>query len=253
MEDLKDFLNFSKYLSKISGEVIKSYFRKQIVIDTKSDDSPVTIADKKAEEIMREAIMKEFPDHGIVGEEFGTYQESAPYKWILDPIDGTKSFICGSVIFGTLIALLKDDKPVLGIINQPVLNEFLTGNNFFANLNGQEVMMRECSDMSEAVLLTSDHLNVEKFRNKIKFDNLIRKVKIYRAWGDCYGYYLLASGFADIMVDPIMSIWDMAALIPIIKGAGGIITDYYGNEPLTGNSIIAAHPKIHSDVIALLN
>lgn len=253
MEDLKDFLNFSKYLSKISGEVIKTYFRKQISIETKSDDSPVTIADKKAEEIMREAIMNEFPEHGIVGEEFGSYQESASYKWILDPIDGTKSFICGSVIFGTMIALLKDDNPILGVINQPILNEFLTGNNFFANLNGKEVTMRECNNFSDAVLLTSDHLNIEKFRNIKKFDNLIRKVKIYRAWGDCYGYYLLATGFADIMIDPIMSIWDMAALIPIIKGAGGIITDYYGNEPLTGNSIIAAHPNIHTDLIKILN
>ncbi len=253
MDDLKEFLKFSKYLSEISGEVIKRYFRKQISIETKADDSPVTIADKNAEEIMREAIMKEFPGHGIIGEEFGNFNDDAEYKWILDPIDGTKSFICGSVIFGTMIALLKNEKPILGIINQPILNEFLAGDNVTAKLNLQQVKMRDCTKLSDAVLLTSDHLNIEKYRDAEKFNNLIRKAKIYRAWGDCYGYYLLATGFADIMIDPVMSIWDIAALIPIIIGAGGKITDYSGNDPLKGNSIIAAHPDIHPQIIDFLN
>ena len=253
MENYSEFFDFGKYLSELSGDIINQYFRKPISIDIKSDSSPVTIADKKAEEIMREAIIKEYPNHGIIGEEFGNYKNDAEYQWILDPIDGTKSFICGSVVFGTMIALLKNGKPILGIINQPVLNEFLSGDNSTAKLNGFDVRFRECSDLSEAVLLTSDHLTVEKYRDIEKFNKLIRRVKIYRAWGDCYGYYLLATGFADVMVDPIMSIWDMAALIPIIRGAGGKITDYYGNEPLSGNSIIAAHPKLHQTIIDSLN
>lgn len=244
-----EHLKFAKHLAAMSGEVIKKYFRIKISIDQKEDDSPVTIADKKAEEIMREAILKEYPDHGIIGEEFGIHKGSTEYKWVIDPIDGTKSFICGSVSFGTLIALLKNDKPILGVFNQPILNEFLIGDNDVALLNGQKVTVRNCDSLSDAVLLTTDHLNIEKYQDAKKFDSLIRKVKIYRGWGDCYGYYLLSTGFADIMIDPIMSVWDIAALVPIVRGAGGTITDFWGNDSLKGTSIIASSPKIHAHVI----
>ena len=253
MSELTDFKLFARHLAELSGTVIASYFRSNIQIDSKSDNSPVTIADKSAEELMRFEIMNEFPQHGIIGEEFGTYNDSAEYKWILDPIDGTKSFICGAVTFGTLIALVKNGKPILGVINQPVLNEFLIGDNYSSELNGQEVHVRNCDSLSEAVLLTTDHLHIKEYQDINKFDNLIRKVKLYRNWGDCYGYYLVATGFADIMVDPIMNLWDKMALIPIINGAGGTITDYQGGDPLIGTSIIATGGRIHRDVINILN
>jgi myo-inositol-1(or 4)-monophosphatase len=222
-------------------------------IEHKEDNSPVTVADKNAEEAMRRAIIKEFPEHGIIGEEFGSYKEDAEYKWVLDPIDGTKSFICGVLSFGTLIALLKNDEPILGVINQPILNEYLIGDNKTTFINNKPTSVRNCKDISEAVLLTTDHINIEEYQNLEKFEKLIRKVRLYRSWGDCYGYYLLATGFADVMIDPIMSFWDTMALIPIIKGAGGVITDYYGDDPVKGNSIIAASPGIHSQVIKCLN
>ncbi len=256
MIDVKKFLEFQQFvkqLSNISGNVIKKYFRSPISIGRKTDNSPVTIADKKAEELMREAILKVYPDHGIIGEEFGEHKGKSQFKWVLDPIDGTKSFICGTVNFGTLIALLKDDKPVLGVFNQPILNEFLIGNGKDTFLNGKKVLMRKCNRLSEAVLLTTDYLNIEKHQNIKKFNKLIHKVKFFRGWGDCYGYYLLATGFADVMADPIMSFWDIAAIVPIIKGAGGTITDYHGNDPLKGNSIIAASRKIHHQIIKELN
>lgn len=253
MGNSEEYLKFAKYLAAISGEVIKKYFRTKISVDQKEDDSPVTIADKKAEEIMREAILKEYPNHGILGEEFGNHNNSAEYKWVIDPIDGTKSFICGALSFGTLVALLKNGEPLFGVFNQPILNEFLIGDNFSACLNGQRVKIRNCEKISNAVLLTTDILNIEKYQNAQKFNSLIHKVETFRAWGDCYGYYLLSSGFADIMVDPIMSFWDIAALVPIVKGAGGIITDYHGEDPLRGQSIIAASPKIHTQVVRELN
>ncbi len=253
MNDIKEFKLFAKHLAEISGNIIRNYFRTQIKIDSKADDSPVTIADKKAEESMREEIMKQFPGHGILGEEFGEHNSSSSYKWILDPIDGTKSFICGTVTFGTLIALVKDGEPILGVINQPILKEFLFGDNNSAELNDQKVKVRQCENFSDAVLLTTDYLDVKKYQNGNKFDELTGKVKLYRNWGDCFGYYLLATGFADIMVDPIMNIWDSMALIPVIKGAGGIITDYQGKDPVKGNSIIAASPEIHNKVIQILN
>lgn len=249
----KEFSDFSLHLAEISGQIIKQYFRTDVTIDSKSDMSPVTIADKKSEEVMREEIQKQFPDHGIIGEEFGNHNADVEYVWVLDPIDGTKSFICGALTFGTLIALLKNSKPILGVINQPISNEFLIGDNLETKLNETIVNVRNCDDISEAVLLTTDHFNIGKYQNQQKFDQHAKEVKTYRNWGDCYGYYLLATGYADIMIDPIMSVWDSMALIPIIKGAGGVITDYQGNDPVIGNSIVAASPQIHSAVIKALN
>jgi histidinol phosphatase-like enzyme (inositol monophosphatase family) len=251
--NLKEILPFVELLADKSADVIKAFFKAQINVESKSDLSPVTIADKKAEELMREMIMREFPAHGIIGEEFGNHNIGAEYVWVLDPIDGTKSFISGALSFGTLIALVKNGSPILGVINHPILNEFLIGNNSVAKLNNREVKIRSCSKISDALLLTTDHFNIGKYKNQKNFDNLATKVKLYRNWGDCYGYYLLASGFADIMIDPIMNVWDSMALIPIIKGAGGIISDYEGDDAIKGNSIVAANPVLHPIVINLLN
>jgi histidinol phosphatase-like enzyme (inositol monophosphatase family) len=254
MDELKEYSLFARNLADLSGKIIRSYFRSDITIDTKADLSPVTIADKKAEELMRNLIMKNYPEHGIIGEEFGKHNEKAEYQWILDPIDGTKSFICGAISFGTLIALTKNGKPLIGVINQPVLKEFLIGNNESAMLNDVTVKVSGRTKLSDSVLLTTDHLNIHKYQDIDKFNSLIHKVKLYRTWGDCYGYYLVATGFADIMIDPEMSIWDSMALIPVIRGAGGTITDYHGNDPVTGRSIIASCSEdIHNQVIDFLN
>lgn len=251
--NLQDLTPFLQLLSNESAAIIKRYFRTVVSVESKSDFSPVTIADKLAEEKMREIIAKEFPRHGIIGEEFGNHNSDAEFVWVLDPIDGTKSFISGALSFGTLIALLKNGKPIIGVINHPILNEFLIGDNQNSILNGSKVRIRTCSTINQATLLTTDHLNIGRFQNQNKFDELLKKVKLYRNWGDCYGYYLLATGFADIMIDPIMSVWDSMALIPIVNGAGGMITDYQGNDASIGNSIVASNKEIHSEVIKLLN
>lgn len=250
---IPEFKKFAEYAALESGKLISGYFRTNLSINTKSDDSPVTIADKKAEELIRSLIMKEFPDHGIIGEEFGAVNPDADYVWILDPIDGTKSFICGTVTFGTLIALTYKKEAVLGVIHQPILHELLIGDNETALLNGNKVSVRTCNSVSKAVLLVTDHLDVKKYQNEEKFDTLINSVKLYRNWGDCFGYYLLATGFADIMIDPVMNLWDTCALVPVIRGAGGIITDYHGNNPLDGDGVIAAVPEIHTEIIRILN
>ncbi len=251
--NIKEINTFIKLLAEESSNVIRKYFRTSINVESKSDLSPVTIADKLAEEKMRSIIQNEFPDHGIIGEEFGADRSDAEYVWVLDPIDGTKSFISGALSFGTLIALLQNGKPILGVINHPILNELLIGDNKICLLNDSKVKIRDCDSISNATLLSTDHLNISKYQNKNGFENLISKVKMYRNWGDCYGYYLLATGYADIMIDPIMSIWDSMALVPIINGAGGIITDYQGKDPTIGNSIVASSPEIHADIIKLLN
>ena len=253
MNELIEYKNFCKVLAQASAEIIKNYFRTGISVESKADNSPVTIADKKAEDVMRELITKHFPEHGIIGEEFGETNKDAEYTWILDPIDGTKSFICGAHSFGTLIGLLKNGEPILGVYHHPILNDFLIGDNSETRINDKKTLIRNCNDLSKAVLLTTDHLNIEKYQSIIKFNHLLKKVKLYRNWGDCYGYYLLTTGFVDIMIDPIMSPWDLLPLIPIIKGASGVITDYQGNDPVKGKSAVASSAQIHSTVISILN
>ncbi len=253
MKELNEFKKFTRLLAEESGKIIKTYFYENVKVETKIDGSPVTIADKKAEEIIRKLIEKNFPTHGIIGEEFGTKETSSEFTWVLDPIDGTKSFVRKMITFGTQIALLENGKPIIGVINQPVLGEFLIGDNSRCELNGVKTSVNNCASLEDALLLTTDHLNVYKYKDGNKFEKLIRRVKLYRTWGNAYGYYLLAAGFADIMIDPIMSPWDSLPLIPIIRGAGGVITDYEGRDPVEGNSIIAASAEIHSAVIEALN
>lgn len=252
---MKEFKQFTTVLAEESGQIIQQYFRtNSISIETKKDESPVTIADKKAEEKIRELITKHYPEHGIIGEEFGKSNPDAEYQWIIDPIDGTKSFISGAVTFGTLIALTFKGEPIIGAFNQPILKEFMLGDNVETLLNGQKVSVKKCDNLKSALLLTTDLMNFETYQNLDNFMDLIRATKLYRMWGDCYGYYLVASGFADIMIDPIMSVWDSMALVPIIRGAGGVITDYFGGDPVKGESIVASvNPQIHNEVIKILN
>jgi len=253
MEGFSFLKKFVKLLADETAAIIKQYYKTDIKIESKEDETPVTIADKKSEEKMCQLIMKEFPDHGILGEEFGEFNSNAEYIWILDPIDGTKSFICGVPLFGTLIALLKNGEPILGAINHPILNEFIIGDNLSAECNGKTIKIKLNDTISETILLTTDHNNVAKYRNSAGFEKLTKMVKLYRTWGDCYGYSLLAQGYADIMIDPMMSKWDLAALIPVIKGAGGKISDFYGNDPMKGNSIVASNSLLHPKIIEILN
>lgn len=241
-------------LAECSGDFIRPYFgRHDVAVETKEDASPVTIADRGAEELLRSLIQKRFPEHGIIGEEFGSERADAEWVWVLDPIDGTKSFTCACPLFGTLIALLHQGQPVLGAIHQPILRQLIVGDGQTTLLNGQAVRVRGTARLDTATLLTSDTLNLGKYQNEAACDRLAAQVKLYRTWGDCYGYLLLASGWADIMIDPIMNPWDIAALIPVVRGAGGVITDWKGNDPMKGTSIVAATPGLHRQVIATLN
>ena len=244
---------FARELAQLSAEVIKPYFRADVQVDLKADLSPVTVADMQAEEVMRAAIERTFPDHGVLGEEFGHHQPDAEYQWVLDPIDGTKAFITNSYLFGTLIALLKQGRPVLGVINHPIFGDYLAGDGRETTLNGRPVRVRPCQRIEDAVLLNTSHWNVFNHQNGPAFEVLSKRVQRYNNWGDCHGYYLVASGGADIMTDPIMNPWDLMALIPIIEGAGGRITDWQGNDPISGSGTVATGGLIHDEVIRLLN
>jgi myo-inositol-1(or 4)-monophosphatase len=252
--DLEPYRAFLTELAQRSGDFIRPFFGDAgTTVESKSDQSPVTAADRGAEELLRRLIQKKFPGHGIIGEEFGNEKPEAEFVWVLDPIDGTKAFITACPLFGTLIALLHQGQPVLGAIHQPVLRQLLIGDGRSAQLNGRPVRLRRCPDLASAVLLTSDPFNPGKYRNGAAFDALARKVRFARTWGDCYGYLLVASGWADIMTDPIVNPWDIQAIIPIIRGAGGRVTDWSGADPVSGDSLVAAHPDLHPQIIAALN
>jgi len=246
-------IEFARSLAEASGRLIAERFAGgDVEFDTKADLSMVTATDRDAEKMMREMIHAIHPGHGIIGEEFGTESPDAEYVWTLDPIDGTISFVSGVPLFGTLIGLMHNGAPILGVIHQPVLGEMMIGDGEKTTLNGREVAVRPCNRLEDATLLTTDPNLADRFQDGAKFQELRRSVAMTRTWGDCYGYLMLASGRADIMVDPIMNQWDLIPLIPIIRGAGGVITDWHGGDPVTGTSIVAAGPDLHSQVIEIL-
>jgi len=252
--DLTPYRAFLLELAEKSGEFVRPFFgRPDLAVELKADQSPVTAADRGAEQLLRGLIAKKFPAHGVIGEEFGSENPGAEFVWVLDPIDGTKSFITGVPLWGTLIALLHRGVPVLGCIHQPVLRQLMVGDGTTTTLNGRAVRMRAVAGLAEATLLTSDPSNLAKHQDGPACDRLIRQAKLFRTWGDCYGYLLLAGGWADVMLDPIMNPWDIQALVPVIRGAGGVITDWQGRDPVKANSIVAAAPDLHAQVIAALN
>ncbi|XP_027164083.1 bifunctional phosphatase IMPL2, chloroplastic [Coffea eugenioides] len=229
---LDRFAAVANQLADAAGQVIRQYFRKSFEILDKEDLSPVTIADQAAEEAMVRIIQENFPSHAIYGEEKGwrCKEKVADYVWVLDPIDGTKSFITGKPLFGTLIALLYQGKPVLGIIDQPILRERWVGlNGRKTTLNGQDISTRGCAKLSQAYLYTtSPHLfNGDA---EVAFARVRDKVKVPLYGCDCYAYALLAAGFVDLVIESGLKPYDFLSLIPVIEGAGGILTDWKGRE-----------------------
>ena len=252
--NLAPYRAFAADLARESGALItRLYGQPGLAVETKADASPVTAADRGAEELMRRRIAEAFPGHGIIGEEVGSERADAELTWVLDPIDGTKSFITGVPLWGTLIALLHRGRPVLGCIHQPVLGQLMLGDETGTTLNGLPVRCRPTTSLAEATLLTSDPLNPARHQDGAGYERVLRAARLGRTWGDCYGYLLVASGRADVMLDPIMNPWDIAALVPVIRGAGGVITDWQGGEPYPAQSTIAcATPELHAAVLRTL-
>ncbi len=250
------FIPFAEQLANASGEVVRRYFRQRYELELKPDATPVTQADKESERAMRAMIRNTFPDHGVMGEEFGDQNVDAEYVWIIDPIDGTKSFIIGRPIFGTLIALTHKGKPVLGIIDQPILGERWVGvNGHQTYFNNRDAQVRACPYLQDAVMCTtSPHLFS---REETKVYNDVRKQvhdTIYG--GDCYNYGLLASGTVDVVIEASLKPHDYCAFVPIIENAGGVVTDWQGN-PLTlsssdGRVLACGDKKLHQKILKIL-
>lgn len=243
-------------LADAARPIAARYFRTGVTVDDKSDLSPVTIADREAETAMRELLDRHVPGHGVFGEEHGAVRTDAEYVWVLDPIDGTKAFITGLPLFGTLIGLFHRGKPVLGIIDQPILQERWLGvDGERSTLNGQPISVRACAGLANAYMYsTAPGMFAEGYARP--HQALTEKVKLFRWGGDCYAYGLLAAGHVDLVVEADLKLYDYAALIPVITGAGGVITDWKGKAldmQSEGAVVAAGDPAVHRAALDILS
>jgi inositol-phosphate phosphatase/L-galactose 1-phosphate phosphatase/histidinol-phosphatase len=252
---LEEFQDFAGRLADAAAAVIRKYYRAPLAVESKSDASPVTVADREAEQVLRAAIRAAYPDHGIDGEEFPGERLDAEFVWHLDPIDGTKSFVVGRPLFGTLIALNQAGRPILGVIDQCILGERWFGaSGRSSTWNGQPIRVRSCATLEDAILsVTSPQMFAGPDRRAIA--RLEGAVKFPVYGGDCYSYGLLAMGTIDLIVESDLDVHDFMALVPVIEGAGGVVSDWQG-APLTtasdGRIIAAGDPGVHESALKLL-
>lgn len=249
----RDLFKFAREVAKRGGDHTLNHFKKELDIIRKADDSPVTVADRETETIMRSMIRGKYPDHGILGEEFGRVNPDSSVQWILDPIDGTKSFIHGIPLYTTLIGVLVENKPVVGIIYAPAMDEMCeAGIGLGCHLNGKPCSVRETGDMDEATFLTSELQSIFEGQSVSLFNDLVHKTRLHRTWGDAYGHMMVATGRADIMFDPVLEIWDAAPLLTILKEAGGAFFDLQGNERIDTGSGISCGPGLSNELLAIV-
>jgi inositol-phosphate phosphatase/L-galactose 1-phosphate phosphatase/histidinol-phosphatase len=253
---LQDFIDLAGRLADASRPILRSYYRRKLEVDIKSDASPVTRADREAEAAIRALITASFPEHGIFGEEFGQERENAEYVWVLDPLDGTRAFVTGRPTFGTLISLTRGGTPLLGLIDMPVLGDRWLGVvGRPTTLNGERVAARACAGLGEAYLSASIPLMFDTDEKRRKFDSVQARSRSTTFGGDCYQYGMVATGFLDIVIECSLVEYDYLALTPIIEGAGGRITDWGGNglKMGSGDRVVAAgDARVHDEALALL-
>jgi histidinol-phosphatase len=242
-----------------AGALTLDYFNKgNYTVEQKHDATPVTIADRQAEQLLRADFAARFPDDAVLGEEFPERAGSSGFRWIVDPIDGTKSFVCGVPLYGTLIGLEHRGQSVLGVIHLPALAETiwgLAGHGAWFQRGADAAQPAKVSSrrvLSESVFCTSEVATFAKRGSAAAYTAIEAATRVARTWGDCYGYALVATGRAEVMVDPIMSVWDAAALQPILEAAGGSFTDWQGRPTIHSGEGVATNGLVHADVLALL-
>ena len=254
-----DFAAFVDELATVSGEAILPFFRTSLGVEDKGSAAgfdPVTAADRAAEVAMRTLIRRNFPEHGVVGEEYGNERTDAEYVWVLDPIDGTKSFITGMPAWGSLIALTRNGEAVFGMMHQPFIRERFTGDGGAARYRGpagvRGLNVRPCAALSDAMLFTTSP-QLMNAADRAAFGKVEGAVKLSRYGGDCYAYCMLAAGHVDLVIETGLKPHDIVALIPIVHGAGGIVTSWEGGSAVKGGRVIAAGDKrVHEAALKLL-
>jgi histidinol-phosphatase len=250
LAELTTLLNFAVDLAREAGQVTLRHFRGSFVAERKADNSFVTIADRESETLMRTKISANFPADAILGEEQGLKPGTSGRQWILDPIDGTYSFVHGVPLYAVLIALEVEKDSVLGVINIPALNEIVfAARGLGCFWNDQPCQVSSIESLDEALLLSSDFGTCEQFGFGPAADRLQRLVHTRRTWGDAYGHLLVATGRAEIMIDPVMNAWDCAALLPIIEEAGGTFTDWHGERTIYGGNAISTNGALFEETM----
>jgi myo-inositol-1(or 4)-monophosphatase len=259
---LQELALFAHRLADASGEVIRPWFRVALHVTDKGTGragyDPVTEADREGETALRHLIKSTYPSHGIVGEEHGREPGTDPLTWVLDPIDGTRAFICGMPQWGTLIALNDGTRPILGLFDQPVTRERWVGHSgraeFTSGSKTVPIKTRQCADLASAVLTTTHPTAYFTPAEQDAFQKLAGAAKMTRYGGDCYAYGLLAMGFIDLVIESSLKPWDVQALIPIVEGAGGLFTSWTGGDAQEGGRVIAAgDPRVHAAALEVLS
>ena len=259
----REFVPFVHELIATAFATIRPLFLSGATVSTKSDASPVTLADRNAEAAMRRLIEQRYPEHAIVGEEHGV-KDGRHYRWVLDPIDGTRAFITNCFLFGTLIALERWEydtyRPVLGVIGHPAAGVALIGHLHGTTLyasdgSSRRVQVRRCEQLEDATVLATSHWtsNEQPASHGARIEKIVKRAKMYRTWGDCFGYFALATGAADLMLDPKLEYYDVAAIVPVVEGAGGVVSSWSGGDPLAELSLIASAGALHPIVLSLLS
>lgn len=251
--DLRSILEFAVESAQLAGSFTLGYFNAQTPVEWKVDRSPVTAADRGAEERLRARIEKQFPSHGVLGEEFGEKQGSTPARWILDPIDGTFSFIHGVPLYSVLIGFEWEGEVVAGVIHMPALRETVyAARGLGCFWDGRRAHVSSLSSLSDATLLTGGGAMFDRSNRSAEFDRMRRACRVHRSWCDGYGYALVATGRAEVNFDPVMAIWDCAAVIPVIQEAGGKVSDWRGNVTHTAKELIATNGHVHAAALDVL-
>jgi histidinol phosphatase-like enzyme (inositol monophosphatase family) len=252
-------LDFAVDAARRAGELILRYYQNSdLAVEFKSDESPVTAADRGAEELLRELIADAFPDDAVLGEEFGEQTGTSGYRWILDPVDGTKSFVHGVPLFGTLIGLELGEECIAGVCRLPALDEVVyagQGNGAWwqrGEAKPVPARVRTTPTLKEALFSYTAVELFDQHGRRPAFEALVSACSASRAWGDCYGHVLVATGRADVMADPVMNVWDAAPLLPILREAGGVFMDWAGRETIRGGNGISVTASLKDEVLALI-
>lgn len=249
--DLHEVLTFAVDAARAAGDLTLQYFKTGISFERKPDNTPVTIADRAAEDLLRQRIAAAFPEHGIVGEEHGETPGRAPARWILDPIDGTQSFISGVPLYSVLIGFEWRGDVVAGVIHLPALRETVyAARGLGCSWNDRPSRVSDVTDLSAARFIATSVKFFDRQGCAAVHERLRSLCHVDRGWSDAYGYALLATGRAEVVVDPVMAIWDNAALVPIVLEAGGAFTDWQGTTTHTARSVVATNGALHEAVLA---
>jgi histidinol-phosphatase len=257
--DITERLELAVEAAREAGLITLEHFRDDdLRVDRKADDTPVTVADRRAEEHLRSRISEVFPADAILGEEFPDRSGESGFRWILDPIDGTKSFIHGVPLYGTLVGVEYQDQPLLGVIRIPALDQCVyaaVGRGAWlvdGRRTPKAARVSTCEKLSEAVFLTSEVATFDEIDRRDAYFKLQDATRLARTWGDGYGYFLVATGQAEVMVDPVVALWDIAAMLPIMDEAGGNFTDWSGKRTTHSGNGIATNGRLHDEVLAAI-